>query len=194
MKFKSAAQRSAVIVIILILSMLIGYTYQKIGHEIDLKNHPREYTEYVAKYSAEYGVPEYIIYGLILYESDFKSNYVSEDGEIGLMQLSPETFEWMLSITKEDLESGILYDPETNIQYGTYLLSYWYTEYNRWNTVLAMYLSDEEIVRDWMNNPENVDANGNLSVIPDERVAEDVAAIEEKLEMYKKLYYNNQYN
>lgn len=191
MKFKSAAQRSAVIVIILILSMLIGYTYQKIGYEIDLKNHPREYTEYVAKYSAEYGVPEYIIYGLILYESDFKSNYVSEDGEIGLMQLSPETFEWMLSITKENLESGILYDPETNIQYGTYLLSYWYTEYNRWNTVLAMYLTDEEIVRDWMNNPENVDANGNLSVIPDEKVAEDVAAIEEKLEMYKKLYYNN---
>lgn len=191
MKFKSAAQRSAVIVIILILSMLIGYTYQRIGYEIDLKNHPCEYTEYVAKYSAEYGVPEYIIYGLILYESDFKSNYVSEDGKIGLMQLSPETFEWMLSITKENLESGILYDPETNIQYGTYLLSYWYTEYNRWNTVLAMYLTDEEIVRDWMNDPENVDANGNLSVIPDEKVAEDVAAIEEKLEMYKKLYYNN---
>lgn len=191
MKFKSAAQRSAVIIIILVLSILIGYLYHTFGHEVDLKNHPREYTEFVTRYCAEYGVPEYIVYGLILSESNFQSNHVSDDGKIGLMQISPDTFGWMLSLTKENLESGILYDPETNIRYGVYLLSYWFTEYSRWNTVTTMYLTDEATVLEWMSDPENVDANGNLTDIPDEAVAEKSAALWENIEMYRKLYYNN---
>lgn len=190
MKFKSAAQRSAVIIVILILSVLIGYIYQSIGHRIDLNNHPREYNEYVTKYSAEYGVPEYLIYAIILTESGFQSNFVSENGEIGLMQISPETFEWMLSITKEGLETGILYDPETNIRYGTYLLSYWFTEYSRWDTVIAMYLAGEARVTEWMSDAENVDPMGNLINIPDEDIAEKAAEIDEKMNMYQKLYYN----
>lgn len=191
MKFKSAAQRSAVIIVILLLSILIGYIYHNIGHELDLKEHPREYSEFVTKYSMEYGVPEYIVYGLILYESNFQSNHVSDDGKIGLMQLSPDTFHWMLSITKENLESGILYDPETNIRYGTYLLSHWFTEYSRWNTVIAMYLTDETTVTRWMSDPANVDSNGNLTTIPDEDIAAEAAAVWENIEMYQKLYYNN---
>lgn len=190
MKFKSAAQRSAVIIVILILSMLIGYIYQVIGHRMDLGKHPREYTEYVTRYCSEYGVPEYIVYGLILTESDFQSNYVSEDGKVGLMQLSPDTFQWMLSLTKENLEPGILYDPETNIRYGTYLLSYWYTDYSRWNTVIAMYLSNEETVKAWLENPTCTDDNGNLTEIPDPDTADAVALVEEEAEMYRSLYYD----
>lgn len=191
MKLKTAAQRSFVIILILLLSIFIGYVYNNIGHEFDLKEHPRKYNEFVEKYSMEYGVPEYIIYGLILYESDFQSNHVSEDGRIGLMQLSPETFRQMLTITKENLESGILYDPETNIRYGVYLLSHLFTEYNRWNTVIATYLTDEMTVKDWMSDPANVDSNGNLTTIPSEDVATKTAEILGNIEMYQKLYYNN---
>lgn len=192
MKIKSAAQRSAVIIVILILSVLIGYIYQFVGHKMDLGKHPREYTEYVTKYCAEYGVPEYIVYSLILTGSNFQSNHVSEDGKIGLMQLSPDTFQWMLSLTKESLEQGILYDPETNIRYGTYLLSYWFTEYNRWNTVIAMYLSDEETVKAWLENAACTDDNGNLAEIPDPVTAADVALVEKESEMYRDLYYDYQ--
>lgn len=192
MKFKSAAQRSAVILVILLFSMFIGYIYQSLGHKMDLAKHPRKYSTYVTQYCAEYGVPEYIVYGLILTESDFQSNHVSEDGEIGLMQLSPEIFQWMLSMTKENLDVGILYDPETNIRYGTYLLSHWFTEYSRWNTVLAMYLSDEETVGAWLTNPACTDDNGNLAVIPDTLTAEAVEQVEQAVETYRKLYYDYQ--
>lgn len=191
MKLKSAAARSAVIIVILLLSTLIGYLYHTFGHEVDLKNHPREYSEFVTKYCAEYGVPEYIVYGIILSESNFQSNHVSDDGEIGLMQLSPETFASLTSITKENLESGILYDPETNIRYGVYLLSHWFTQYNRWNTVTAMYLTDETTVTDWMNDPDNTDDNGNLTVIPDDEIKAQLESLWEEIEMYQKLYYDN---
>jgi len=157
---------------------------------MDLEKHPREYTEFVSKYSAEYGVPEYMVYGLILAESDFQSNFLSEDGKIGLMQLSPETYKSMQALTKESAEAGILYDPETNIRYGTYRLSYLFTEYSRWKTVIAIYVSDENTVKAWLENPAYTDDNGNLTKIPDSDIAEKAARIEEKAEMYRELYYS----
>jgi len=190
MKFKSAAQRSAVIITIIILSVLIGYICQITGHRMDLRKHPREYTEFVSRYSSEYGVPEYIIYGLILTESGFQSNLLSEDGKIGLMQISPDVYKQMQALTKESAESGILYDPETNIRYGVYRLSYLFTKYSRWKTVLAVYVSDEETVELWLENPAYTDENGNLTEIPDPDAAQKVAKIEKEAEMYRKLYYN----
>ncbi len=191
MKLKSAAQRSAIILIILFLSVLIGYVYHVVGHQMDIKNHQREYSELVEKYCKEYGVPEYIVYSLILNGSNFQSNCVSEDGRVGLMQLSPELLHTVQSLIKEDTDAGILYDPETNIRYGTYLLSYWLTEYSRWDTVLAMYLSSEETVLEWRKNPEYTDDKGNLTMIPDRNIKSAFDQVWEDAEMYRDLFYEN---
>ncbi|MBQ7921330.1 MAG: lytic transglycosylase domain-containing protein [Clostridia bacterium] len=190
MRIKNTIVRSIVIITILILSVISGTIYQAIWHRIDLNNHPRQYTEYVEKYAAQYGVPEYIIYAVIKNESDFASNMLSENGEIGLMQISPETFSWLLTLTKETQDPGILYDPETNIRYGTYMLSYLFTEYSRWTTVFAIYDAGEEQVTEWMKRPELVDDIGNLKKIPDEAVDEYVKSVEETMEIYQKLYYS----
>ena len=106
MKLRNTIVRSVVIIVILCLAMLCGLVYQSVWHRIDLKNHPRDFSEYVTRYSAEYGVPEYILYAVIKTESNFESNKLSEDGEIGLMQLSPETFDWLTTMTKEDKDAG----------------------------------------------------------------------------------------
>jgi len=190
MKFKNAVQRSVVILVILTLSLCIGYVYQFIGHRMDLANHPREYSEYVQKYAAQYGVPEYVVYAVIHQVSDFQSNKVSDDGRIGLMQLSLDTFRSLTAITREELDTGILYDPETNIKYGTYYLSYLFTEHSRWKTVLSVYLFDEETVEDWCADTDNTDENGNLLRIPDDDARERVEEAEEAVELYQNLYYN----
>ena len=190
MSMKKAAYRSAVIIVILVLSILIGFVYQHICHSIDLKNHPREYSEYVEKYAADFGVPEYIIYSVIHTNSGFKSNMLSSDDKIGLMQISPDTFNWLTSLTKEDLGEGILYDPDTNIKYGTYMLSYLFTRYGRWKTALAAYEVGIEKVDEWMFNVANLDENGNLVRIPDVSVASTVEKIESTMDVYYKLYYS----
>ena len=190
MKFKNAVQRSAVIITILILSMLCGYLYQFIGHRLDLKNHPREYAEFVERYAAEYGVPEYVVYAVIHQESGFQSNKVSDDGRIGLMQLTPDTFRFLTSVTREELDTGILYDPETNIKYGTYYLAHLFTEYSRWKTVLAVYLNDKTAVEAWCGDPDNTDENGNLLHIPEEDARKAVEKAEDTVELYQKLYYS----
>ena len=171
MRFRDTARKSAVIIAILLLALLCGYIYQLIGHRSDLKKHPREYQQLVEKYAAEYGVPEQVIYATVLNQSGFSSNRVSDDGRIGLMQLSPETFRWLTSMTKENLEAGILYDPETNIKYGAYMMSYLYTKYNRWKTVVAIMVTDEKTVTGWTEHAEYTDEHGNLTEIPDKAAA-----------------------
>lgn len=191
MSFKKNVFRSLVIVVILLLSLLIGYLYQIIWHNIDLKNYPQKYAELVGEYAEKYGVPEYIIYAVIKTESDFQSNKVGENGEIGLMQLTPEIFDRLLVMAKNSLETGMLYDPATNIEYGAYLLSYLYTEYNRWDAVFAVYCSDEQTVNEWLQNPKYTDDHNNLIVIPDKAIEAAVEDINNAIEIYKNLYYNN---
>ena len=191
MKLRNTIVRSVVIIVILCLSLLCGLLYQTIWHRIDLKNHPRDFSEYVSKYAAEYGVPEYILYAVIKTESNFESNKLSDDGEIGLMQLSPETLDWLLTLTKEDQEAGILYDPETNIRYGAYMMSYLYTEYSRWNTVFAIMDAGLSTVDQWMLNRKLVDELGNLVVFPEEETENYVNQVNETMEVYRNLYYTN---
>ena len=191
MKLRSTIVRSVVIVVILCLSLAIGFVYQTIWHKIDLNNHPRDFSEYVTKYAEEYGVPEYILYAVIKTESNFESNKLSEDGEIGLMQISPETFDWLLTLTKENKEAGILYDPETNIRYGAYMMSYLYTEYSRWNTVFAIMDAGRDTVDRWMTDRKLVDELGNLVVFPEEDTEMYVSQVNETLEVYRNLYYTN---
>ena len=190
MRLKSAAERSMVIVAILVLSVLIGYIYSAVWHSIDLRRHPRDYSEFVETYADAYGVPEHLIYGVILAGSEFRSNHVSEDGRVGLTQLSEETFLRLTRATKETLDPGILYDPETNIRYGTYWLSYLYTQYGRWHTVLSVYASDdEELVQLWLENGLYTDDKGNLTEIPQKDTAEAVSRMEQESELYYDLYY-----
>ena len=70
-----------------------------------------------------------------------------------------------------------------------YLLSYLYTEYSRWNTVFAAWEIGQDTVEAWQADSAWVDEMGNLTVIPDEEVAEYVETLNETMEIYKKLYY-----
>ena len=92
-KYKKAILQSAVILVILALSVVIGFLYQVISDRADRAKYPQPYSEYVTKYSTEYGVPEYIIYSTIKVESSFNSNAESSAGAIGLMQIMPDTLE-----------------------------------------------------------------------------------------------------
>ncbi len=190
MKVRSTLVRSLVILVILCLSLACGFLYQTIWHRIDLENHPVRFAEFVTKYAEEYGVPEYILYAVIKTESNFESNKLSEDGEVGLMQISPETFSWLLTLTREDLEPGILYDPETNIRYGAYMLSYLYTEYSRWNTVFAILYAGQETVDLWMTDRTLTDELGNLTTFPDVGTSAYVDTVNETVDTYKELYYS----
>ena len=115
------------IIILLILSLIVATISTILLNFIQKITHPRDYSDYITKYSEEYNVPEAVIYAVIKVESDFDPVAESSAGAIGLMQLMPSTFEDLtVNFLKENLDKHAIYVPEINIKYGTYYLSYLY--------------------------------------------------------------------
>ena len=110
------------ILLIIVLSITAGLSAEFLKTQYETVCHPKKYTEFVEKYAEEYKVPEYICYSVIKCESGFDSTAVSRAGAMGLMQITPATFEYLCRLVGEDHETGMLYDPETNIRFGIFYL------------------------------------------------------------------------
>ena len=67
-----------------------------------------------------------MLYAFIRTESNFDPMADSDAGARGLMQITEVTFDWIKSkiAPTEDLTFEDLYDPETNIRFGSYFVSY----------------------------------------------------------------------
>jgi soluble lytic murein transglycosylase len=82
--------------------------------------YPLDYKDSIKTYAAERNLRPNFIAAVIYTESRFHKDSVSSAGAVGLMQLMPATAQ---SIAAEMGESmGNLYDPDTNIKYGTWYL------------------------------------------------------------------------
>lgn len=106
---------------------------------------------------------------------------------MGLMQITKETFWWLLSKNGEDISVDMLYDPETNIKYGTYFLSILYEEFGSWDTVYAAYNAGRSRVNSWLSDDE-VTKDGKLVNIPYPETARYVKRVSGNVTEYRKLF------
>lgn len=132
-----------------------------------------------------------MVYSVIKTESDFESGAVSSAGAVGLMQMMPETFNWLTGMLSENLNSAMLYDPETNIKYGTYYLSFLYQRYGSWKETYAAYNAGQSVVDEWLDEEEYTDKNGKLSKIPYDETADYVKKLKKANDTYIRLYYED---
>ena len=105
----------------------------------------------------------------------------------------PSTFEWITTdLLREYLAPGMIYDPETNIKYGTYYLARLYRKFGDWNTAVAAYNAGEGKVSEWLKDPRYSDdgAKLNIDTIPKEyRETENyVKKVNKALRKYGELY------
>ena len=190
---KPSAKRTLIVVMIIIVALLLGIAIDFVWDAIEKAAHPYDYYEYINKYSYEYNIPEPVIYAVIKVESGFDANAESSVGACGLMKIMPKTFEWLTGDEHlgEHLENDMLFDPETNIRYGTYYLNYLYEKFDRnMDTALAAYNGGEGNVAKWLNNPEYSDGNGNLTDIPFKETKNYVSKVNNEIDTYQKLYYD----
>lgn len=186
-------KRTITIILIIAVAVGLGYVYEKVLSTIEKKAYPLIYEEFVDKYAEEYGVPREIVYSIINTESNFKSNAESHKGAIGLMQITPDTFTWLMTKTGEKLAEGMLYDPQTNIKYGAYFLKYLFTEFetldDNWNLVFAAYNAGLNRVKgDWMKKPEYI-IDGKIVYIPFEETRNYIEKVNKGIETYRRLYF-----
>lgn len=133
------------IVLVVLILLLVGTAlFAAFRQKIDKWEYPIEYPEYVTYYADKYGMDPYMLYAFIRTESNFNPMAESDAGARGLMQITEVTFDWIKSkiAPTEDLTFEDLYDPETNIRFGSYFVSYCLQRYqNDLPTAAAAYHS-----------------------------------------------------
>lgn len=178
---------SLVVILILILSVGCGFLYDALFTRHRLREYPRQYNDTVIACYYEYGVPVSVIYADVKIASDYNSGLVSEDGRIGLMQITREEYDILSAELGIATDSGLLFEPQTNLNIGTYKLSKLYEKYQSWRNVYAALFAGEETVDGWLADPGNHGEDGEL-VIPDEETEKYVERFEKTVEIYRDLY------
>lgn len=117
--------------------------------------YPLRYRDEVAKAAAEFSLPESQVYAIILCESSFRPRVVSSAGAVGLMQILPDTGEWIAQkLGDADFTPESLYDPAVNIRYGCYYLRFLTDLFGAdVATVAAAYHAGQGSVAKWLSDP-----------------------------------------
>lgn len=183
---RNAAALFFKIVAVIIVFLCIWSMATTLIDNFSKRAYPKMYSEYVERYSSEYSVPEEIIYSVILVESGFDKNATSHAGAQGLMQITPETYDWLLYLRGEE-KSESLYEVETNIDFGTYFLSHLYKKFGNWETVFAAYNAGMNRVSEWLENPEYSDGE-NLTRIPFRETENYVKKVINAIIKYEQIY------
>lgn len=161
-------------------------------NDIKKIQYPKKYSLIVEKYSKLYGVEDNLVYAVIRTESHFDPDSESGAGAKGLMQITPECFEFLQNIIPDDnnsYEVSDLYDPEINIKFGTYFLSYLLDRYdNVENTAVAAYNAGFGAVDSWLSDPECSPDGKNLSTILYSETENYVVKVENAKKMYIEIY------
>lgn len=116
-----------IISIILITAGILGYLYfPKIFGSVI---YPLEYKDFIIKSANDNNLDPSLVAGIIYTESHFNPKATSRVGAKGLMQLMPATAK-SISSQLEEKEMGDLFDPQTNIRYGSYYIAQKISEFN----------------------------------------------------------------
>ena len=165
------------IILLVVIFSILRYLY------------PQNYKQYVDKYAKEYSLDSDIIYAIIKCESNFNASSLSHAGAIGLMQITPDTFEWALMKSGDkELDSVMLFDAQTNIKYGCYIYSLFIKEFSNQKTALACYNAGRGNVLKWLKD-KRLSIDGKvIENIPFDETAKYVSKVKNTMLIYKILY------
>lgn len=158
---------------------------------IELRSFPRQYRETVEWYAEEYELDPMAVYAVIRTESGFDPAAESGVGARGLMQVTEETFAWIKQqiAPAEPLTYEDLWDPHTNIRFGSYYLARCLMRYDGdLSTASAAYHSGWGTVDELLQDPACAGAGQTLRVFPYPQMARYVEKVARAYDKYTELY------
>jgi len=155
--------------------------------------HPLLYADYIHDYAGVYELDPALVSAVILSESSFDPMAESRLGARGLMQLMPETAEWVAHKLGEDDASYTfdrLYDPEVAIRYGCWYLGYLSRRFDGDATkIICAYHAGQGNVDAWLKNPQYSKDGMTLDVIPYDNTATYCSRVLKARDVYRKYYF-----
>lgn len=158
--------------------------------EIDELRYPRKYSEYVEYYADKYDLDPLTLYAFIRTESNFDSYAESDVGARGLMQITEVTFDWIKSkiAPTEALTFEDLYDPETNIRFGSYFVAYCLLKFEDLSTAAAAYHNGVTAVSELLKNSDYSSDGKTLDEFPYPQMRQYVHKITTSYKKYQEIY------
>lgn len=188
------ARRQAVLCLAVILLglVLVGTLVAVLCRDkIENLEYPRKYEEYVDYYAGKYDIDPLMLYAFIRTESNFDPQAESHAGARGLMQITEVTFDWIKSkiAPTEALTFDDLYDPETNIRFGSYFVSYCLLRYqDDLSTAAAAYHSGWGTVDELLQDSAYTQDGKILSSFPYTQMRLYVKKITSSYARYQEIY------
>ena len=154
--------------------------------------YPIKYSEFVEYYADKYELDPLLVYAIIRTESGFDPAAHSNADAIGLMQITETAFHWLRAkiAPGEELTFESLYDPETNIRYGTWYLGYLSRRFDGDATkIVCAYHAGQGNVDSWLKNPQYSSDGVTLDVIPTQDTATYASRVLRARDIYRKYYF-----
>ncbi len=142
--------------------------------------------ETVIKYSNYYGLDSKMVFSIIKIESGFDANAKSSAGAVGLMQITPETGEYIAKL--QGVQDYDLINPKTNVNFGCFYIKYLLSRFNDIQTVLCAYNAGEGNVSNWLKNQEYSKDGKTLYHIPFAETSNYIKKFHKTFAKYNKLY------
>jgi soluble lytic murein transglycosylase len=133
-----------------LLVTLLGILYYQ-SNWLGRMMYPIKYREEIEANAAKYGIDPLLVAAIIRVESNYKPKLVSSKGAVGLMQLMPETAQWILNMEGfSALTMDSLNDPKSNIMMGSKYINLLNHQFNsNLAEVLAAYNAGPGNVSKW---------------------------------------------
>ncbi|MTV48963.1 transglycosylase SLT domain-containing protein [Heliobacillus mobilis] len=152
--------------------------------------YPVPHKQLIFKYSSEYRIDPYLVTAIIRRESKFFYWAESAKGAKGLMQIMPQTAQWVSKqIPLAGYSDEQLYEPETNIRIGCWYLASLKEEFNgNIPIMIAAYNGGRGNVQQWIKEQRWSGKEHTLEDIPFPETREYVKAVLHDYYMYHELY------
>lgn len=136
-------------IVLLVLVLVLGqlrWLLQRI--------YPISYGDKIAFYAEEHGLDPFLVYAVMYIESRMNPEAISPRGARGLMQIMPDTAQWIASeIGLTGFNEDMLSMPSINILMGTWYLASLYREFGSNDVVvLAAYNAGRGNVARWLKD------------------------------------------
>ena len=157
---------------------------------IDLSRYPMTYAPEIRAAAAEFSLDPAYVASVVLAESSFDAEAVSSVGAIGLMQIMPDTGEWIAGkLEDEPFDVQRLYQPEVNLRYGCWYLRFLLDRYDGdMYTASTAYHQGQGRVDQWLEDPQYSQDGRTLTAISSAVTDTYVNRIMESYANYQELY------
>ena len=151
--------------------------------------YPLPYWEPVERLSVQRGLNPYLVAALIRQESTFNPRVRSRAGARGLMQIMPATGRNLARQERRKYNLAELYNPESNILYGTRYLKEVLERFNgRVDYALAGYNAGPHRVKGWTGMDMTIDPEVFIEDIPFDETRGYVKLVLRNEMLYRRLY------